>query len=60
MHIAVRSFPQTTWAQRLFVGVVGGNMALILFGIDVVPSAITALPALVHDEIGDPDYLHSG
>jgi hypothetical protein len=43
MHIAVRSFQQTTWAQRLFLVVVGCNIALILFGIRVVPSAITSL-----------------
>jgi len=43
MHIAVRSFQQTTWAQRLFLVVAGCNIALMLVGIYIVPSAVTSL-----------------
>ncbi len=43
MHITIRSFQQMTWTQRLFLLIAGCNIVLILFGIHVVPTAITSL-----------------
>jgi hypothetical protein len=46
MQVAARSFQQINWMQRLFLLVLGCNIALILFGIHIVPSTLTSFQGI--------------